>query len=692
MEEEPPIFSSQASIFEEHEIKLPDTNKENVPYSPSRARSERIANLSSQKPKALPTVTPKRFTKFFTPRTLSGRGGRQSKAGRQLRDITKNGANRRRTAPDFARDSDSLLYGTPNKRRKLSLDAPSSPPLRSSPLKHVQIPDRVPVLDEEAASPSVFNEEADLPGLLEHLQPFPKPVRRLRRAGAPSRILERSFGGYDAISRGARGFDHCADWQADTANFVSTPTDVHAFTGTALPFCTASCNTNSLVAIGDEEGSVRLIDSAKSSDFSKPHVSFRPHHNAIMDVAFSSDDFLLASASGDQTVRIVDMPTQQTRCILTGHKSSVKQVRFRPGDDNMLTTCGRDGLVQVWDLRCSSKSAVQPLRTSFCGTVDADGKVEPPTLYSKFTLEVGSLHRSVKRAAQASSASEHSTAGVSITSIQHLPNGREHLLLTASEFSASIKLWDLRQGSRSKGSTPLSSTPIPTTHTRTRNFGINALTLSGDGARLYAVCRDSTIYAYSSNHLLLGYAPEMSAKSSTRRAHKDTTLSIEPLYALRHPQLKTGSFYIKAALRPAKADKSEMLAIGSSENCTILFPTDERHLSRPKHGHHDDGSESEDEAELPSLPPLPSSQITNDGSLPVHEHGTALIRAHNKEVTSLTWTHDGELVTISDDFTARCWREDASKARELRACGEGEGRRWGCGWAHVATEWDEEDG
>ena len=30
-----------------------------------------------------------------------------------------------------------------------------------------------------------------------------------------------------------------------------------------LPFCTASCNTNSITAIGDEQGGIRLLDSAK---------------------------------------------------------------------------------------------------------------------------------------------------------------------------------------------------------------------------------------------------------------------------------------------------------------------------------------------------------------------------------------------------------------------------------------------
>lgn len=87
---------------------------------------------------------------------------------------------------------------------------------------------------------------------------------------------------------------------------------------------------------------MRVLD--PSDDFTKQHVAFRPHHNAVMDLAFSSNDYLLATASGDQTTRIVDMRTQQTRLILSGHTSSVKQVRWQPGNDSMLATSSRDGM------------------------------------------------------------------------------------------------------------------------------------------------------------------------------------------------------------------------------------------------------------------------------------------------------------------------------------------------------------
>ena len=692
---EPPVFSSQGSQYEQHQIL---NEQENLASSPTNALEKEEATMSTQRLKKPPTVTPKRFTKFFTPRsTLSTQRRRQSKAGRQLKDITKTGANRRRSARPtqhilLEEQENDNLSSRPLKRRKHSIDIASSPP-QSSPLKQVHLSDQIKIFEDAPTSPA-FSDEEDITDLLDDFQPFSRSIRRLRHAGPNQRTLQRTFGGYDALSRGRRGYDHCVEWRAETANFVSAPTDIHAFNGTALPFCTASCNTNSLIAIGEEEGGIQLIDSASSLDFSNPYVSFRPHHNAIMDVAFSSDDYMLATASGDQTSRVIDMHTQQTICILSGHKSSVKQVHFQPNDDHMITTSSRDGSVLVWDLRCGTKGSVQSLRTAFARNVD-NGDVEPTVRYSKYALDVGTAHRSTKSAITRTPSSEYAeSAGVSITAIQHLPTGREHLLLTTSEVNSAIKLWDLRNVAR-RTSAPVSSTPVPVSHDRTRNYGINAMALSGDGARLYTACRDGNVYAYSANHFILGSAPEVLYSSSKGRMSKTTKAGIGPLYGFRHPALRMGSFYIKASMRPRKGDKSEMLAVGSSDNCAVLFPTDERYLPARERHTSEDMNEDEEETELPSLPVL-SSRKSKPGaaanSIPVHEHGTALIRGHKKEVTSLTWSHDGDLVTVSDDFSARCWRQDSQKARELRGCGEGGGQRWACGWAEMDATWDEDDG
>ena len=471
---------------------------------------------------------------------------------------------------------------------------------------------------------------------------------------------------------------------------------------------------NSLVAIGDEDGGIRLLESSQDErpGFSTAYLEFRPHANAILDLAFSPDDLLLATASGDQTTHIIDMPTQRVTTILSGHSSSVKQVCFQPGSSDVIATSSRDGSVQIWDLRCRGLDT--PSRAIKVPLEHTSG--DASTSQSNHKIIWGRSVNAIFEAHQGHPGSRSPATGfsvppsfdlprkteapprrgdVSITALRFLPPGREHLLLTASEADAGVKLWDLRttHNHRRGRATPLSSTQPTGAHMKHRHFGVTSLSLSGDGARLYTVCRDNTIYAFSTSHLILGHAPALSKdKPRSRRSGGQEKEGLGPIYGFRHPKFHASSFYVKSALRPARDDKSELIAVGSGDAGAVIFPTDERYMQQ-----------SIDKRMRPSDPfgwSLPTrsrderavrSVIRLEDSIPIYQHGSALIRGHGREVTGLDWTSNGELVTVGDDYTARCWRE-GPRARDLRAGGEKEGRRWGCGWAEADSDWDESDG
>ncbi|CAD0046202.1 unnamed protein product [Aureobasidium pullulans] len=429
---------------------------------------------------------------------------------------------------------------------------------------------------------------------------FPAPITRLRDVGTSSRILQRSFGGARGVGRG-RINDHCVpDWRAQTADYYTRPEDCHNYRGQALPFCVTRCNTNSLVAIGDEEGGVRLIDSAYADN------SFSQHH----------------------TSRIVDMHTQQTRYVMHSHTSSVKQVRFQPGNDSIVATSSRDGSVMIWDLRCRGQDApVVDYAVSF-----EPGNSMVNSARRANTVTYASSVNSMRDAHGLQQESRRSD--ISVTAVSFLSDSRSHLLLTATEANASVKLWDLRgkYTSRRNGpSVPVSSTREPEAHFKHRQFGISSLALSGDGSRFYALCRDST----------------------------------------------STSFYVKSALRPATSSHPEMLAVGSREGCAVLFPTDEAFLKK-KSPQPSPGISTpiigQDGAYGPRSRTGSAAKF-EDTSLPIYNQGTALIRAHGRsEVTGLAWSTEGELVTL-----------------DMRICGEGQGARWGWGWADVEG-YDEEEG
>lgn len=169
-----------------------------------------------------PPVTPKRFSKFFTPRSSAGRVSKPTatRAGRQLRDITHQSSLNARVAPprqhrtpnkksvvfqDINANSKALQTPTSSSRKRKSYATPeSSPPQRSSPCKRVRPDDAIP------SSPPAFLD--DLHVYQRSITPEPRaPPPRIRRAQggcAASRVLERSFGGSEYITRGRRR-DNC---------------------------------------------------------------------------------------------------------------------------------------------------------------------------------------------------------------------------------------------------------------------------------------------------------------------------------------------------------------------------------------------------------------------------------------------------------------------------------------------------
>ena len=295
---------------------------------------------------------------------------------------------------------------------------------------------------------------------------------------------------------------------------------------------------------------------------------------------------------------------------------------------------------------------------------------------------------------------------VSVTALAFFGPGREHLLLTASEASTTVKLWDIRSR-YTRNAMPLSTTAQPESHNKHRHFGISSLVLGSDESRLYALSRDNTVYVYPTSHLILGHAPELSSTSSTRNQryglHGRTGLG--PMYGFRHPNFHATSFYVKAAIRSPHLDRPELLAVGSSDRCAVVFPTDESFLERQPRLQEKNSRElthiptsSPVLASSPLLSGRPSLRRVGSGlaprmtdSIPIYEVGTPLVQGHQKEVTSLTWTSDGSLVSVSDDYTARRWVEDQATARELRLGGEGEGKRWNRGWAHVSADFDDDE-
>lgn len=729
---------TRASRFRDAEV--------NVLEQENEAQQQSASNGRIRKP---PPITPRRFNKFFAPRPRDARQSvRTSRAA--LKSISSTALNTRRNqlSQEGAEGFDEYISANENavsrKKRKYStisasVSSNSTPysravnflpssqdALPSSPLKGRDDDDDDEILEDSDAETEIDEqsfsyEEDELPA-----GPRAQPYARI--STSHSLLSTRVSGRRPIRIAGPSNL-----WQAETANFYSEAADVneelHTREPPTLPFCMASCNTNPLIATGDEEGFVRFIDPSDNADFDKTILELQPHDNALMDIAFSSDDNFIATASGDQTCQIIDVQAKQSLYSLRAHTASVKKIAFQPGTgDKILASAGRDGTICLWDTRVRGQSMGQCRKARAQLTpMSEDMTVLAPV------LEIFGAHNpNVKSKTSVQKPKHGSLTGrheFSITSLSFLDASRSNLLATSSEVDTVIKLWDLRQSqvsARKKGHSqlPVSVTDEPRSHALHRKFGINSIALSTDASRLYALSRDHTVYAYSTSHLILGCTPEIMPSTPASRKllapmRMSSNTGLGPLYGLRHPNLRVATFWPRIVVRQCTETNTELLAVGSTDDCAILFPTNEKYHTRstraiptlhdplqqnlsvtasPRRSGRISGRPGMTRAPTTSFTTLftKSRQEEDALALPIYYHGTPLIHGHTKEVTALAWSSEGNLVTASDDFTVRCWRENAKSARTLRGHNK-KGQRddaslISCGWADVGVpEWDDED-
>ena len=444
-----------------------------------------------------------------------------------------------------------------------------------------------------------------------------------------------------------------------------------------------------VTAVGDEEGYVRFI-TRQNDDELAPEYFWQAHANAIMDLDWSPSGTHLATAAGDRSARVLDVVSQSLLFNLTGgHDSCLRQVKFQPGNGggHILATSDRTSRIQIWDTRYKRSVSTIPEEV----LVQPDGTVLSESTSSTFGDPINTIWAGHYRKRDYNLAS--------VTSLQWLSPGQSHLLLSASEADSTIKLWDSRYISytRDDKPKPLAYTAQPSDHIR-RPYGITSLALNSDASRLYAVCKNGTVYAYSTSHLILGHGPELATLETPRPRNGRNVEGLGPIYGFRHDRLKVNTFFIKCSILPQHVMGTEMLAVGSSDNCPILFPTDESSIRSqwPLLESHPSSTFTSSSQSDPTIPLSFSSQTSDLTSsfspsrTPIVRNGVALVEGTSREVSSVKWTPDGQLVSISDDYSIRFWSADAERARYLRNCGDFGGLRFGAGWADVVdTPYDE---
>lgn len=253
MEDQTPL-GSQENPLPSSAISTDGENLGSSPVLPNRGERH------GGKPRKPPTITPRTFTRFFTPKSSLKRGGRIGASRQALRDITASASNRKRrrtptkdTIQILGEDGEGIAGGSKRRRRKIpnSLDVT---PDRSSPLKRIR-KQSLEISEDERSDTGTIESRDGADGSSHRYgrqQNLTERIIGSNYRGAQGRYLRREIGVQARASEPrcvGRGVWMSKEWQQETSNFSTRPEDAHVCmnvatpSDTTIPFCTASCNS-----------------------------------------------------------------------------------------------------------------------------------------------------------------------------------------------------------------------------------------------------------------------------------------------------------------------------------------------------------------------------------------------------------------------------------------------------------------
>ncbi|HEX5735691.1 MAG TPA: serine/threonine-protein kinase [Blastocatellia bacterium] len=205
------------------------------------------------------------------------------------------------------------------------------------------------------------------------------------------------------------------------------------------------------------------------------------HLSGVFSVVFTPDGKTVASGSGDNTVKLWDVPTGSLRQELI-ETTAVERIALSPDGRTLAVGVQNDPRVKLWDMESGKLKQMLMGHTSAITSVafSPDGKILASSSYDRtaklWDIERGTLIRTLSQLAifpEKPGTRIDFRRPISRVCAAFSPDGKT--LATVSMEDNSIRLWDVQTGELSVNLT-------------TREERIESITFSPDGKKLLAIC------------------------------------------------------------------------------------------------------------------------------------------------------------------------------------------------------------
>ena len=194
------------------------------------------------------------------------------------------------------------------------------------------------------------------------------------------------------------------------------------------------------------------------------------HHHGVFGLSFTGDGRTLALGSGDHTVRLWDLATGQESRMLAGHHHGVRALALSP-DDRVLAAAGTGDMIHLWDLPAHKKLHPLPGHAHgvSCLSFSGDG--------TRLASAGGDQQVRLWDVAEAKEVRAFQGHHGRVASVVCFPNGK---LLASGGEDKTIRLWEAATGHEVR-------------RWHGHEGGVSCLTLSGDGQTLVSGGGDGAV-------------------------------------------------------------------------------------------------------------------------------------------------------------------------------------------------------